>query len=79
MPGRHVTDHQMRLFMQFRQSNSVAAAAAKATFSPATGHRISADPRLPSAKKAQAADDGPILSPRCLRPRSCHCSRPRPA
>ncbi|SFM07067.1 hypothetical protein SAMN04488125_1451, partial [Methylorubrum salsuginis] len=42
MPGRHVTDHQMRLFMQFRQSDSVAAAAAKAAFSPATGHRISA-------------------------------------
>lgn len=51
MPGRHVTDHQMRLFMQFRQSDSVAAAAAKAAFSPATGHRIAADPRLPSAKK----------------------------
>jgi hypothetical protein len=51
VPGRHVTDHQMRLFMQFRQSDSVAAAAAKAAFSPATGHRIAADPRLPSAKK----------------------------
>jgi transposase len=24
VPGRHVTDHQMRLFMQFRQSDSVA-------------------------------------------------------
>lgn len=43
MPGRHVTDHQMTLFMQFRQSDSVAAAAAKAAFSPATGHRISAE------------------------------------
>jgi hypothetical protein len=42
----------MRLFMQFGQSDSVAAAAAKAAFSPATRHRIAADPRLPSAKKA---------------------------
>lgn len=48
VPGRQVTDHQMRLFMQLRQSDSVAAAA----FSPATGHRIGADPRLPSVKKA---------------------------
>ena len=36
MPGRHVTDHQMRLFMQFRQTDTVAVAAAKASFSTAT-------------------------------------------
>lgn len=48
MPGRHVTDHQMRLFMKFRQNDVVAIAAAKAGFSTATGYRISGDPGLPS-------------------------------
>ena len=48
MPGRHVTDHQMRLFMQHRQTDTVAVAAAKVSMSKATGHRIAKDPRLPS-------------------------------
>lgn len=52
MPGRHVTDHQMRLFMQHRQTDTVAVAAAKASMSKATGHRIAKAPRLPSASKA---------------------------
>ena len=52
MPGRHVTDHQMRLYMQFRQRNGLQAAAAKAGFNTATAYRIEADPRLPSSKKA---------------------------
>src|SRR3954451_18455893 len=51
LPGRHVTDHQMRLFMQFRQTDTVAVAAAKASLSAATGHRLVRDPRLPSMKK----------------------------
>ncbi len=51
MPGRHVTDRQMRLFMQFRKSNPAALAAAKAGFSPATAYRLEKDPRLPSQKK----------------------------
>ena len=55
MPGRHVTDHQMRLFMQFRQTDTVAAAAAKASMSRATGHRIARDPRLPSMRQAPRA------------------------
>ena len=50
MPGRHVTDHQMRLFMQHRQTDTVAVAAAKASMSRATGHRIAKDPRLPSMR-----------------------------
>ena len=50
MPGRHVTDHQMRLFMHLRQTHTLAAAAAKASISTATGYRIANDPRLPSAK-----------------------------
>ncbi|RWD23303.1 MAG: hypothetical protein EOS57_00505, partial [Mesorhizobium sp.] len=29
VPGRHVTDHQMRLFMKFRQTHTTAVAAAK--------------------------------------------------
>jgi hypothetical protein len=40
----------MRLFMKLRQTNSIAVAAAKASFSPATGYRIDKDPRLPSQK-----------------------------
>ena len=52
MPGRHVTDHQMRLFMQHRQTDTVAVAAAKASMSRATGYRIAKDPRLPSMHTA---------------------------
>ncbi|MCP4383048.1 MAG: IS21 family transposase, partial [Hyphomicrobiales bacterium] len=51
VPGRHVTDHQMRLFMTFRKSHSTAVSAAKASISTATGYRIEKDPRLPSQKK----------------------------
>ena len=52
MPGRHVTDHQMRLFMQFRQSDIIAVAAAKASVSSATEYRITRDPRLLSMRQA---------------------------
>jgi hypothetical protein len=41
----------MRLFMKFRQSDTVAVAAAKAGFSPATGYRMVEDPRLPSHRQ----------------------------
>ncbi len=37
--------------MKLRQTHCVPAAAAKASFSPATGYRIAGDPRLPSQKK----------------------------
>lgn len=50
MPGRHVNDHQMRLFMRLRQNDSVALAGAKAGFSPATSYRLDLDPRLPSQR-----------------------------
>ena len=36
MPGSHITDHQVRFYMLFRQKNALQAAAAKAGFS--TGH-----------------------------------------
>jgi hypothetical protein len=52
LPGRHITDCQMRLYMRFRESETTAIAAAKAGFSAATAYRIAHDPRLPSHKKA---------------------------
>lgn len=52
MPGCHVNDHQVRLFMKLRLTNPVPAAAAKAGFSTATGYRIASDPALPSQRKA---------------------------
>jgi hypothetical protein len=51
MPGRHVTDQQMRLFMTHRQIHTVSVAAAKAGISQGTGYRLQADPTLPSQKK----------------------------
>ena len=51
MPGRHVTDQQMRLFMTLRQTHTVPVAAAKAGISQATGYRLQADSTLPSQKK----------------------------
>jgi transposase InsO family protein len=51
VPGRHITDHQMRLYMKFRQTDTPPVAAAKASFSPSTAYRIESDPRLPSQKK----------------------------
>ena len=55
MPGRHVTDHQMRLFMKHRMTDPVPVAAARAGFSAATGYRTAQDPRPPSEKRAPRA------------------------
>ena len=52
MPGRHITDCQMRLYMKLRHTNTIPIAAAKAGFSPSTAYRLDKDPRLPSQKKA---------------------------
>ena len=52
MPGRHVTDHQMRLFMKHRTSEPIPVAAARAGFAAATGYRIAQDPRVASEKRA---------------------------
>jgi hypothetical protein len=49
LPGRHVTDHQLRLYMTFRQTDGPAVAAAKASISPATAYRFEQDHRLPSS------------------------------
>ena len=51
LPGQHVTDRQMRLYMSSRHTDTPAVAAAKAGFGTTTAYRIEADPRLPSEKK----------------------------
>ena len=51
MPGRHITDHQMRLYMKFRHTDTPTRAAAKAGFSTSSAYRIEKDSRLPSQKK----------------------------
>ena len=77
LPGRHVTDRQMRLYMKFRRTEPVPVAAAKAGFSTATAYRIEQDPRLPS-QKTGAAGPAPAGSAgrRSGRARSCRCCRP---
>jgi hypothetical protein len=52
LPGRHITDCQMRLYMSFRETERAAVAAAKAGFSTATAYRIEHGRRLPSQRKA---------------------------
>ena len=51
MPGRHVNDHQMRLYMKYRRKDGPAVAAARAGFSTATAYRLEQHQRLPSQKK----------------------------
>ena len=51
MAGRHINDHQVRLFMNYRRNDPVALAAAKAGFSPATGYRVLQDVCLPSQRQ----------------------------
>jgi transposase InsO family protein len=51
MPGRHINDHQMRLYMKIRATSPAPAAAAGASISVASAYRIDGDPRLPSQKK----------------------------
>jgi hypothetical protein len=52
VPGRHVNDHQMRLYMKYRSKEQPTRAGARAGFSAATAYRIEQDPRPPSKKKA---------------------------
>lgn len=53
MPGKPVTDQQVRAYMQDRLRHSPAVAAARAGFSERTARRIEADPRLPSQRRAE--------------------------
>jgi hypothetical protein len=50
MPGRHINDHQMRLYMKSRLTETKPAAAAQAAMSLMSAYRIESDPRLPSQK-----------------------------
>jgi transposase InsO family protein len=52
MPGRHINDHQMRLYMKLRVTSPPTVAAACAAISVASAYRIESDPRLPSQKRA---------------------------
>jgi transposase InsO family protein len=47
MPGRHINDHQMRLYMKSRLTVKKPAAAAQAAISLRTAYRIENDPRSP--------------------------------
>jgi hypothetical protein len=51
VPGTHITDPQVRLYMRHRRTHSRQIAAARAGFSTTTGARIDADSRLPSQKQ----------------------------
>lgn len=55
MPGRHLTDHQLRLYMTNRQNDSVTVAAARAGIGRTTAYRLERDPVPPSQKKAPRA------------------------
>src|ERR1019366_6917176 len=50
MPGRHINDHQMRLYMKSRLTEKKPASAAQAAMSLRTAYRIENDTRLPSQK-----------------------------
>lgn len=51
MPGKPVTDQQVRVYMQDRHLHSQRTAAARAGFSERTGRRIETDPCLPSQRQ----------------------------
>ena len=75
LPGRHVTDCQMRLYMRFRQAETPTIAAAKAGFSIATLIASSRTAGCLRKRKRRAAAEGAI---RCLRfgtARWYRCSR----
>ena len=78
MPGSHVNDQQVRIYMRLRIDHMQVTAAAKAGFSVATARRIEHDPRPPSTK-----GPGPIARDRTRWPVigtrwSCRCSRQPP-
>ena len=50
MPGRHVNDQQVRLYMRLRTTRPQLTAAAMTGISVATGRRIERDPRSPSSR-----------------------------
>ena len=49
LPGRHITDCQMRLYMSFRQAETTAVAAAKAGFNTSKAYKFHPfTPHLPT-------------------------------
>ena len=55
MPGRHITDHQMELYMTHRKKDRPALAGAKAGFSTATAYRIE---RMPGGRRRRGSRGG---------------------
>jgi len=53
LPGRHITDSQMRIYMKFRQTDTPTLAAAKAGISRPSAYRFEQNPSLPSQKQVQ--------------------------
>lgn len=53
MPGHHISDQQVFLYMVQRRQHSQTVAAAKAGISERSARRIDKDPRLPSHKKTR--------------------------
>src|SRR5690242_5117107 len=51
LPGRHVTDRQIRLYMRHRQTDTPTVAGAKAGFSTATAYRIEQAPHRSAPEK----------------------------
>ena len=51
MPGKPVTDQQVRIYMTDRRKYTQRTAAARAGFSERTARRVEADPRLPSQRQ----------------------------
>ena len=59
MPGRHITDRQMKFFVTLKKTHKIEIAAAKAVFSRATGYRLTRDPSRPlSGKRCRGAGGG---------------------
>ena len=61
MAGRHVNDGQARQYMRHRRNGHAVETATQAGFSRATGYRLEADPRLPSAKRKRRGVTVPLL------------------
>ena len=51
MPGRHLTDHQVRLYMSLRRQDTPSVAAANASLRTASAYRNESDPLPPSQKQ----------------------------
>lgn len=79
MPGRHINDQRYRLYMQNREKHNVPIAAAKSGFSPSSGYRIEADPRLPSEKKTKHERRRPDPLEGIFDEEVVPCCKPHPA